>query len=328
MTGAAAGFRAAMRGALFAAVAVLLAGCSALRLTYEQGPTLAYWWLDGYADFDRAQARVVRGALREWFAWHRQRELPVWRALLDDLADALPRDTTSQAVCALGDRMRERAQVAYAAAVPPLAELAVTMQAPQLAHLAREFDERNDELAEEYLEGSPARRAKRLRRQAEEAFETLYGRLDRAQRARLTALLQDSPFDPARWLAERRARQRALLDVLRGISAAGNADPGEIAVRLAALGRAFDVSPRADYRQYYQRVVAANCALIADMHGTMRPRQRARAVRRIAGWRADLDALLGAADAESVFAVPAAAVAAFRPTVRRAIIDATTLARR
>ncbi|MFM8901356.1 MAG: hypothetical protein ACKOF9_15630 [Burkholderiales bacterium] len=39
---------------------VLLAACSAARLGYGQGPTLAYWWLDGYVDFNEAQSLRVR----------------------------------------------------------------------------------------------------------------------------------------------------------------------------------------------------------------------------------------------------------------------------
>ena len=36
-----------------------LSGCSALRLGYNTAPELAYWWIDGYADFDDAQAPQV-----------------------------------------------------------------------------------------------------------------------------------------------------------------------------------------------------------------------------------------------------------------------------
>jgi hypothetical protein len=36
-------------------LALALGGCSALRLSYNNAPTLLYWWLDGYADFDKSQ---------------------------------------------------------------------------------------------------------------------------------------------------------------------------------------------------------------------------------------------------------------------------------
>jgi len=50
------------------AATLLLSGCGvALRLGYNQGPSLAFRWLDGYAEFDDAQSLRVRGALDEWF---------------------------------------------------------------------------------------------------------------------------------------------------------------------------------------------------------------------------------------------------------------------
>ena len=67
------------------AVSLLLSGCGlALRLGYNQGPSLALSWLDGYAEFDDAQTLRVRAALDEWFAWHRRTQLP-------DYADVLAR---------------------------------------------------------------------------------------------------------------------------------------------------------------------------------------------------------------------------------------------
>ena len=46
----------------------LLGGCSLLRLTYPQAPTLAYWWLDGYVDFTNAQTPRVQEQLAEWLS--------------------------------------------------------------------------------------------------------------------------------------------------------------------------------------------------------------------------------------------------------------------
>ena len=45
-------------GALLLASA--LAACSSVRLAYNNLPTLSYWWLDGYVDFDGAQTPRVR----------------------------------------------------------------------------------------------------------------------------------------------------------------------------------------------------------------------------------------------------------------------------
>ena len=61
---------------------LLLGGCSAVRVGYNQAPTLAWWWLDGYMDFDATQAPKVKDTLAQWFAWHRSTQLPDYADLL------------------------------------------------------------------------------------------------------------------------------------------------------------------------------------------------------------------------------------------------------
>ena len=67
--------------ALCVAMAVS-AGCSALRFGYNQASDLAYWWLDGYVDFNDAQSVLARNAIASWFAWHRGTQLPDYAVLL------------------------------------------------------------------------------------------------------------------------------------------------------------------------------------------------------------------------------------------------------
>jgi len=74
-------------------------GCSALRLSYGQGPTLAYWWLDGYADFSTEQAPRVRQALADWFAWHRATQLPEYAQALAALQGLAADKVTPAQVC-------------------------------------------------------------------------------------------------------------------------------------------------------------------------------------------------------------------------------------
>ena len=40
-----------------------LTGCSALRLGYNNGPQLAWWWLDGYVDFSTEQTPAAKAAI-------------------------------------------------------------------------------------------------------------------------------------------------------------------------------------------------------------------------------------------------------------------------
>ena len=56
------------RGWIIVLLLPLFVGCSALRVTYGQGPLLAYLWLDSQLAFSADQSPRVRAALAEWFS--------------------------------------------------------------------------------------------------------------------------------------------------------------------------------------------------------------------------------------------------------------------
>jgi hypothetical protein len=89
---------------------LLLGGCSALRLSYGQGPLLAYWWLDRQVDFSTEQTPRVREALADWFAWHRSTQLPDYAQGLGEVAAAAAGPFTPQQVCAQIDAWQQRAE--------------------------------------------------------------------------------------------------------------------------------------------------------------------------------------------------------------------------
>src|SRR5882724_11445070 len=57
------------------ALATALAGCSAIKLGYNNLDHLAYWWLDSYVDFSGEQGTQVRENLAQLHQWHRTEEL-------------------------------------------------------------------------------------------------------------------------------------------------------------------------------------------------------------------------------------------------------------
>jgi len=60
---------------IVAALLLLLAACSSLRLAYNNGDTLLYWWLDAYVDFDSGQKGEVKQDIDDLFRWHRKTQL-------------------------------------------------------------------------------------------------------------------------------------------------------------------------------------------------------------------------------------------------------------
>jgi hypothetical protein len=284
-----------------ACLLVLLAGCSALRIGYSQAPTLMYWWIDGHVDLNGEQTPRLRDAIERWFDWHRRSELPVYAALLGRAQrEVMEPALTPQAVCAWRDEVQARLDAALEPAVPALASLLLSLTPDQLRHLERKLAGDGRTLRDEHLQADRAERARASFKRSLERFETVYGRLEEAQRSRLSELLASSKFDPERWLAERERRIAELMRMLAEARAAARALDAAAAQSLAqATVRAFaqraQHSPRADYQAYQERLSVENCALVATMHGLMSPAQRRAARDKFRDWEDDARALAAGA---------------------------------
>ncbi len=282
---------------------VLLSGCSAVRFTYGQAPLLAYWWLDGYVDFSGEQTPRVKAALEDYMAWHRATQLPDYAQLLVRLQAMAQDRVTPAQVCSMADELQRRLELAYEHAVPAMAEIVRGFSLAQIDHLEKRFERDNYEMARDYLQPDASDRAEAALKRTVDRAESIYGSVEDDQRALLAAGLASSPFDPQRWADERRARQRDILRTLRQLIAA-KADTASFEAALRAFSAQATQSPRADYRQYRQRLFDANCALTAQFHNSTRPAQRQHALNKLKGWTEDARALA---------ATPAAAVT--RPAV-------------
>ena len=278
---------------IIATLLVLLTGCSAVRLTYGQGALLAYWWMDRYLDFTSEQAPLVRGALADWFAWHRQTQLPEYADWLRELQPIARDNVTPEMVCQVAQAAQRRIESAYEHAVPLMAPLVRTLTPAQLDHLAQRYARNNKEAERDFLQPDPQERAEASLKRTVERAEMVYGSLDEPQRELVAAGLATSPFDPQRWLTERRARQQDILRTLRQLHDT-QADTAAVQAALRSFALNAARSPRADYRAYREQLELANCALAARLHNALRPAQRQHAVEKLKGWEADLRALAAA----------------------------------
>jgi hypothetical protein len=288
-------FRRWIIGAMLVAIAAL-AGCSvALKLTYNQGPTLAYWWMDGYADFDDAQSPRVKQLIEQWFRWNRREQLPDIASFLQRVGTDVQNPVLTPAqMCGAAAEARHMMLLAYDRAVPSLAEVAITMTPEQLAHMAKRFDKNNRKFRDEFLGDD---RVKAGTKKAIERFEMVYGPLDDAQRERVRQLVAASPADGEAWLLERRTVQGEVLQDLRALqsSRSSGAPPQQLMTQAQAslrqVAQHVDASPRPAYHALQQKVWDYNCAMAAQMHGTMNAAQRQFAQRKIKRWEDDVRAL-------------------------------------
>ena len=270
---------------------VLLTGCTALRLGYNNGPTLSWWWLDGYGDFTRDQAPAVRGALDRLFAWHRSTQLPEVAALLAAAGQDVVAPTTAVAACAWQDRAQALLAPAVERGIQEAAEVLPVLRPAQLEHIAQRQLKARDEMREEFLKGQADERLQASIERALERAERLYGRLGETQRAVVVQGVKDSPFDAQAWLRERARRQDDLLQTLRQLQAE-QADRETRVAALRALVERNGRSPVAGYRDYQMQLRGYNCALAARLHNSTTPAQRARARQQLQGWEGDVRALM------------------------------------
>lgn len=275
---------------IIATLLALLCGCSTVRLTYGQGPLLAYWWMDGYLDFSSEQSPAVRSALADWFAWHRRTQLPEYASWLRELQSVAQDRVTPAQVCQVSAGAQRRIEVAYAQAVPAMAEIVRGLSLEQVDHLEKRYARNQRDAERDYLQPDLQERAGQALKRTVERAEMLYGTLDEAQRQLLAAGLAVSPFDAQLWLDERRARQQDILRRLRQLLAT-RADADTVQAALRAFAAHAARSPRPEYRAYRQRLEEANCALAAQLHNSLKPAQRQRAVDKLKAWEDDLRAL-------------------------------------
>jgi hypothetical protein len=275
---------------LLLAVALCLSGCSAVRIAYNQGTEVAYWWLDDYVDFDHSQSVALRQGLDGWFRWHRHSELPQYAALLARAREQVVGPVTTEQACGWFDDLNARADAAIDQALPVMAEVMRGLDAPQLSHLEHKFAETNEGLADRFLQRQPEARRKAQLERAVDRIEMLYGNLSDAQLERIAQLALDTPFDPERWLAQRRLRQQDTLQTLRRLSAEqASVTQAEAALKL--LAQRARHSPDEDYRAYQQRLIRFNCGFVAQVHNLTTPKQRAAAAKRFSGWEEDVRVL-------------------------------------
>ncbi len=278
-------------------LATLLSACSAVKIGYNQLPTLAFFYLDGYADFTDTQSLQVKSELTRLQTWHRQTQLPAYADLLDKLQIVLQGNITPAQVCAVWPDVRRQLLAVPSQAEPAIAALALSLQPEQLQHMQRKFARGNADYRRDFIDATPAAiRAKRYE-QATSRADMLYGPLDEQQLRRIGQLVDQSGFNAPLVYAERLRRQQDALQTLRAISAENSAvNTAAVQTQLRALLDRTLASPELAYRNYIDKNTQENCRVVAELHNSTTDVQRRKAMRFIRGYAVDFRTLAGQSD--------------------------------
>ncbi len=274
------------------AVAAALAGCSTIKLGYNNIDEIAFWWLDGYADFNDDQEARVREDLQRLHRWHRANELPKFVALLRAMEEAAPADIAPAQACGFFTRVRERLDVLAGQAEPAVVTLATSLAPEQLKNIERKYEKNNSKFRKDWLALNASELADKRVEQFTERSEMVYGPLDDAQLTLLRKQLQSTAFDPQRILADRQRRQRDVLDTLRAVTTQQVSLANATMSMRGLLDRLREPPVAAD-RARQQAMIDEGCRTFSVLHNSRTAKQRDAAVRRLRAWQRDLQELGG-----------------------------------
>jgi len=268
----------------------LLNGCSLLRLSYNNGPQLTWWWIDSYVGFNREHTVLAKQAIHEWFDWHRDTQLlryADWLAVVREQTDGI---VTPAQVCQWSDEFQNMIAPAIDYAVQLSAPMVLDFNKDHWRHIERRFAKSNDELRSDFLQPDLSDRHKTSVKRTVKRIKNLYGDISEAQRQLIEASVEASPFKPEHWLAERQRRQQVILQIFAQLV------EERISIEHATivLRNAVEHTIRSDdpvYRAYQLEMTAFTCDFVARMHNSTDQTQRQHMHKKLKNWEDDLRVL-------------------------------------
>lgn len=203
---------------LLVATAMLLQGCSAVRLGFGYADSLARWWIDQYVDLSPEQDAQVQDRLARFFAWHRKNALPDYVTVLRQGQQFVAGQPTPVDALALGDGIIRRGRTLAEQATPDIADFLLTVSHAQIERMAARLAEKNADYASEAKLSEDERGQRRARyKRLLERTEYWFGDFSDAQEATLRQLVAGQSAGSQFWYEERLRRQRDWLELVRQV---------------------------------------------------------------------------------------------------------------
>jgi hypothetical protein len=273
------------------AFALLLAACSSLRLAYNNGDTLLYWWLDAYIDFDSEQKAEVKQDIDDLFRWHRKTQLQDYAQVLQHAQQQLKGNPTSADLLADYQDVRGRTQALLVKAAPDIADLALSLKPDQLEQMEKKFAKNNSKFRRENMRGDADEQNKFRYKKSMEQFELWFGSFSREQEATIRKASDARPLDNGLWLDERMRRQRNILNLARRIMQ--EKPSREVAVGWIndLIRQSFERMDQSERKAFFEAYTNSTVELVYTVIRISTAEQKAHAQKRMAGWVKDFNTL-------------------------------------
>jgi len=268
----------------------MLTACSSIQLAYNNAPLLLQYQMDSYLDLNDEQEELLAQELKDFQAWHRRDELPMYAQTLRQWATKLdtPQLFTAQDLLEKQQQFEQALLTVAQRSSFRLAPLVLTLTERQRQQLQESFDESNEEYVQEHLGDQQTVQRERLE-EFSERYEDWLGSITPKQEEILQQWLTSQPSRAQLWGQERIERQRALLQLLTD---AGDLPSAEVAaVELHEYFQSLSRYRIAELQVERQARLESIANLTAAMFNSMNESQRDHLKERLLGYAADFDAL-------------------------------------
>ncbi len=270
---------------------IVVAGCSSLRLAYNNGDTVLYWWLNAYVDLDRDQKGWVRDDIDKLFDWHRKTQLRDYVEILRKGQKQVQGNPTQADLMADYSEIKSRTQSLLLKAAPDLADLARSLKPEQIAQMEKKFMSNNDDYRKKFLTGDQKKRQQLRYKKSMEQFELWFGSFSREQEAIVRKASDARPLDNEIWLDERMRRQRNVLTLVQKVHHEKLGKEATVSLINTLVKDSFDRLEHSDRKAFFDAFENSTAQMILTVIKLATPAQKAHAVKRMQGWIDDFNSL-------------------------------------
>lgn len=195
--------------------ALLLGGCSMLRVGYGQLDTVAGWMAHDYFELEPVQRDVFNLRFQRLHQWHRREQLPEYARFFGDVRDRVQKGMRSEDVQWMVDGIKSRFAAIAARAAPDAAELLADLTPAQVDTLRKRFEADNRKFIREHrLDQPQAARKQAQQRRLLSQIRDWVGPLSAEQETRIIALIQPLPLSESLRHEDRLRRQKEFFALL------------------------------------------------------------------------------------------------------------------
>lgn len=269
------------------------AACNAVRIGYNHGETLTYWWLNNYIDVNADQKPWVKQRITRLFQWHRTTQLKDYAQILAQTQKQIQHPVTKDELLTTYEAARKRMFIVIDHALPDLADLALSLTPSQIVQIEKKFASNNDDYRKDYLRGDTEQRQHFRFKKVMEQAEYWFGNFTFEQEALIRKASDARVLNNELWFAGRQHRQRELIAILKKIQAERPSREATIEMLRGYETTMIEHAGGGEHELFYEAAKEGVAGVATVVINCTTPVQKAHAVKRLQQWIDNFGALAG-----------------------------------